>query len=136
MLRYPLLHDFDLFDDVFGEPTFTNDTIMRTDVQETGDTYTLKMDLPGFNREDIRVSLQNGNLSICARREQNDEKKDDKGNILRQERFYGSCSRTFYVGKDVKESDIRASYNDGTLTLTVPKETKKELKDTHYIEIG
>ncbi|MGM9941262.1 MAG: Hsp20/alpha crystallin family protein [Bulleidia sp.] len=109
---------------------------MRTDVQESDDTYTLKMDLPGFNRDDIQISLQNGNLSISAKREHSDEKKDDKGNVLRQERYYGTCSRTFYVGKDMEDSDIHASYNDGTLTLTVPKKTKKELKDTHYIEIG
>ena len=136
MTRYPLLNDFDLFDDVFGVPMFSNDRIMRTDVEESEDHYTLKMDLPGYQKEDVTVSLNRGNLTISAKHNTSKDEKDDRGNILRQERFTGNCSRTFSVGTDVKDTDIHASFKDGILTVTVPKvEQKKELPEHNYITI-
>lgn len=136
MTRYPLLNDFDLFDDVFGVPMFSSDRIMRTDVEESDDHYTLKMDLPGYQKEDVTVSLNRGNLTISAKRNTSKDEKDDRGNILRQERFTGNCSRTFSVGTDVKDTDIHASFKDGILTVTVPKvEQKKELMEHNYITI-
>ena len=136
MTRYPLLNDFDLFDDVFGVPMFSSDRIMRTDVEESDDHYTLKMDLPGYQKEDVTVSLNRGNLTISAKRNTSKDEKDDRGNILRQERFTGNCSRTFSVGTDVKDTDIHASFKDGILTVTVPKvEQKKELPEHNYITI-
>ena len=136
MTRYPLLNDFDLFDDVFGVPMFSSDRIMRTDVEESEDHYTLKMDLPGYQKEDVTVSLNRGNLTISAKRNTSKDEKDDRGNILRQERFTGNCSRTFSVGTDVKDTDIHASFKDGILTITVPKvEQKKELPEHNYITI-
>ena len=136
MTRYPLLNDFDLFDDVFGVPMFSNDRIMRTDVEESEDHYTLKMDLPGYQKEDVTVSLNRGNLTISAKRNTSKDEKDEQGNILRQERFTGNCSRTFSIGKDVKDTDIHASFKDGILTVTVPKvEQKKELPEHNYITI-
>ena len=132
MTRYPLLNDFDLFDDVFGVPMFSNDRIMRTDVEESEDHYTLKMDLPGYQKEDVSISLNRGNLTISAKRNTSKE----QGNILRQERFTGNCSRTFSIGKDVKDTDIHASFKDGILTITVPKQQqKKELPEHNYITI-
>ena len=136
MTRYPLLNDFDLFDDVFGVPMFSSDRIMRTDVEESDDHYTLKMDLPGYQKEDVTVSLNRGNLTISAKRNTSKDEKDDRGNILRQERFTGNCSRTFSVGTDVKDTDIHASFKDGIMTVTVPKvEQKKELPEHNYITI-
>lgn len=136
MTRYPLLNDFDLFDDVFGVPMFSSDRIMRTDVEESDDHYTLKMDLPGYQKEDVTVSLNRGNLTISAKRNTSKDERDDRGNILRQERFTGNCSRTFSVGTDVKDTDIHASFKDGILTVTVPKvEQKKELPEHNYITI-
>ena len=136
MTRYPLLNDFDLFDDVFGVPMFSSDRIMRTDVEESDDHYTLKMDLPGYQKEDVTVSLNRGNLTISAKRNTSKDEKDDRGNILRQERFTGNCSRTFSVGTDVKDTDIHASFKDGILTVTVPNvEQKKDLPDHNYITI-
>lgn len=136
MTRYPLLNDFDLFDDVFGVPMFSSDRIMRTDVEESDDHYTLKMDLPGYQKEDVTVSLNRGNLTISAKHNTSKGEKDDRGNILRQERFTGNCSRTFSVGTDVKDTDIHASFKDGILTVTVPKvEQKKELPEHNYITI-
>ena len=136
MTRYPLLNDFDLFDDVFGVPMFSNDRIMRTDVEESEDHYTLKMDLPGYQKEDVSISLNRGNLTISAKRNTSKDEKDEQGNILRQERFTGNCSRTFSIGKDVKDTDIHASFKDGILTITVPKpQQKKELPEHNYIAI-
>lgn len=136
MTRYPLLNDFDLFDDVFGVPMFSNDRIMRTDVEESEDHYTLKMDLPGYQKEDVSVSLNRGNLTISAKRNTSKDEKDDRGNILRQERFTGNCSRTFSVSTAVKDTDIHASFKDGILTVTVPKvEQKQELPEHNYITI-
>ena len=136
MTRYPLLNDFDLFDDVFGVPMFSNDRIMRTDVEESEDHYTLKMDLPGYQKEDVSISLNRGNLTISAKRNTSKDEKDEQGNILRQERFTGNCSRTFSIGKDVKDADIHASFKDGILTITVPKQQqKKELPEHNYITI-
>lgn len=136
MTRYPLLNDFDLFDDVFGVPMFSSDRIMRTDVEESEDHYTLKMDLPGYQKEDVSISLNRGNLTISAKRNTSKDEKDDKGNILRQERFTGNCSRTFSIGKDVKDTDIHASFKDGILTITVPKQQQKEeLPEHNYIAI-
>ena len=122
MERYPMVNDdFDLFDDVFGVPMFGREPLMRTDVEEKDNGYVMKMDLPGYKKEDIHISLQNENLSIEAERKESNEEKNSKGAVLREERFTGKCSRTFYVGKNVKDTDIRASFNDGTLTVTVPK---------------
>lgn len=136
MTRYPLLNDFDLFDDVFGVPMFSSDRIMRTDVEESDDHYTLKMDLPGYQKEDVSISLNRGNLTISAKRNTSKDEKDERGNILRQERFTGNCSRTFSIGKDVKDTDIHASFKDGILTITVPKQQqKKELPEHNYITI-
>ena len=136
MTRYPLLNDFDLFDDVFGVPMFSNDRIMRTDVEESEAHYTLKMDLPGYQKEDVSISLNRGNLTISAKRNTSKDEKDEQGNILRQERFTGNCSRTFSIGKDVKDTDIHASFKDGILTITVPKQQqKKELPEHNYITI-
>ena len=136
MTRYPLLNDFDLFDDVFGVPMFSNDRIMRTDVEESEDHYTLKMDLPGYQKEDVSISLNRGNLTISAKRNTSKDEKDEQGNILRQERFTGNCSRTFSIGKDVKDTDIHASFKYGILTITVPKQQqKKELPEHNYITI-
>lgn len=136
MTRYPLLNDFDLFDDVFGVPMFSNDRIMRTDVEESEDHYTLKMDLPGYQKDDVSISLNRGNLTISAKRNTSKDEKDAQGNILRQERFTGNCSRTFSIGKDVKDTDIHASFKDGILTITVPKQQqKKELPEHNYITI-
>ena len=76
MTRYPLLNDFDLFDDVFGVPMFSKDKIMRTDVEESEDHYTLKMDLPGYQKEDVSISLNRGNLTISAKRNTSKDEKD------------------------------------------------------------
>lgn len=129
---------FDLFDDVFDDfRSFRNmDSLMRTDVEERDGKYIMNIELPGFNKEDIRMSLKNGTLRIAVKHHANNDERDNRGNILRQERFEGSMMRSFYVGNNVKESDIRASYQNGVLTIEMPDEKQiVSQPETKYIDI-
>ncbi len=123
----------DLWDNVFTG--FSNNRLMRTDVHEKDGKYVMDIDLPGFKKEDVKISLYNGNLTISAEKHESDEEKDAKGNLIRQERYSGSCSRSFYVGDSIRENDIQASFNDGILTITVPTEEHKEETEKKYIDI-
>lgn len=127
---------FDGFDDFMDWPTIsTNSSLTKSDVKDAGDHFELQMDLPGFKKEDVKLQLKNGVLSFEATKKQENEQKED-GKYLRRERFQGSCSRSFYVGKAVEEGDISAKFVDGVLTVTVPKkEEKPKLDEPHYIQI-
>ena len=132
--------DFDLFDDVFDNgfdvPMFNQEPVLKTDVVEKDGKYIMKTDLPGFAKNDVKVTLENGTLSIHAARHENKDEKDKKGKVLRRERRYGSYSRSFYVGNQVKDSDVNASYKDGVLTIELPaREDKKEIPEKKYIAI-
>ena len=132
-------HDFDLFDDVLTDPFFTDirdNTLMKTDVKEKKDKYLFEIDLPGYNKEDIKIQIDNGYLIIHAVTNQSKEEKEE-GKYVCKERYEGKCSRSFYIGEDVKEEDIKAKFKNGILTLEVPKkDNKKELPDEkRYIEI-
>ena len=123
----------DFFDDMFSG--VSNTSLMRTDIREKDGKYFLDIDLPGFKKEDITISLYNGNLTIKAEHLVSDEEKDEKGNIIRQERYSGSCNRSFYVGEAIKEEDVHASFKDGILTVDFPSEKKKEEQEKKFIEI-
>jgi len=127
--------DFDLFDDVFNAPFFGREALMKTDITEKDGKYQLEMDLPGYKKEDIKLSLYNGNLTIEANHNESNEEKDTKGNVVRQERFTGSCTRTFYVGENAKESDVSASFKDGVLKIEVPSENDKIEAEKKLIRI-
>ncbi|MCH4206857.1 MAG: Hsp20/alpha crystallin family protein [Solobacterium sp.] len=137
MMRYtPARHD--MFNNFFGDmfPGFSNDSeLMRTDVHEKDGRYLLDVDMPGFKKEDVKVSLNDGTLTISAEHHDTNEEKDAKGNVLRQERYSGSCKRSFYVGDSIKQSDIHASYRNGTLSLDIPSAAKKESEEQKFIEI-
>ncbi len=136
MMRYTPARN-DLFDSFFDDmlPTYNTATVMRTDIREKDGNYLLDIDLPGYKKEDIKISLYNGNLTIQAEHNDSKEEKDAKGNVIRQERYSGTCSRTFYVGESIRESDIRAGYENGILTLQIPTEQKKEAEEKKYIDI-
>ena len=125
----------DLFDDMFPSFNTKNTALMKTDIREKDGRYLLDIDLPGYQKEDIKIAIFNGNLTISAEHNESNEEKDAKGNFLRKERYSGSCSRTFYVGDAIKESDIHASFNNGILTVDFPSEAKKQEEETKYIEI-
>lgn len=126
-----------MFDDMFRDPFFTNSNttkLMKTDIQEKDNNYILDMDLPGYEKEDIKAQLKDGYLTITAQKNTSNEEKDKKGNYIRKERYCGKCSRSFYVGDTIKEEDIKASFNNGILQLTFPKEVARK-EDTKYITI-
>lgn len=127
----------DLIDDVFGMPEFGRSemSLMRTDIREKDGYYLLDIELPSFRKEDIKVTLENGNLTVSAEHHETDEEKNAKGTIIRQERYEGACSRSWYVGESIRKEDIHASYSNGVLTVTVPTEEKKEQETTRFINI-
>ena len=149
MAMFPALMNDTMFSDLFDDPFFegwrnTDNTMsavmpanmMTTDVRETDKGYDVDIDMPGFEKDDISLDLQNGYLTVSAHRNSSHEDKDDNGRWLRRERYAGSCSRSFYVGEDVKDSDIHASYKDGTLCLEMPKpEAQQQVETKHQIAI-
>jgi HSP20 family protein len=136
-MRYLANRNNNVFDDLWNNvfTGFSNNSLMRTDVHEKDGNYIMDIDLPGYKKEDVKISLYNGNLTISAQRNETNEEKDAKGNLIRQERYSGSASRSFYVGDSIRESDIQASFNDGILTITVPTEEHKEETEKKYIDI-
>lgn len=109
--------------------------LMKTDVKETGDHYEVDIDLPGFQKDEISVELQNGYLTIQAAKGLDKEEQDKKGKYIRQERYAGACSRSFYVGEDVEPEEVSAKFEDGILTISVPKAAKKQLPKQTSINI-
>ena len=138
----PRIFGEDLFDDFFNDDFMmrpmrnTVPQMMKTDVRELDGAYELDMDLPGFKKEDIKVDLKDGTLTISATRNAETSEKDDNGKLIRQERYSGNVSRSFYVGENLEEKDIHAKFENGTLTLTFPKELeKKAVEEKHFVSI-
>ena len=126
------------FDAFFDAPTNGKSatSLMKTDVRETETAYELAIDLPGVKKENVTAELKNGYLKVTAETKRETEDKDEAGTYLRKERFEGSCTRSFYVGNQVTEEDIVATFENGVLDITVPKQTKKELEEKKTITIG
>ena len=129
-------NDFDLFDEIFDDPFFSRvDTkLMRTDIKEKKDSYVVNVDLPGYEKEDIKIEINNGYLTVTAERTNSDEEKEE-GRYIRKERYSGQCSRSFYVGDNVKDTVVKASFKNGILTLEFPKEKHEEIEEKKYIPI-
>ena len=108
---------------------------MLTDVKDSEDHYEIEIDLPGFKKEQIQIELNNGSLIISASKGLDEDEKDDKGKYVRQERYRGTMSRSFYVGDNITEEDIKASFADGVLKLTVPKKEAPKLPEKKTIMI-
>jgi HSP20 family molecular chaperone IbpA len=109
---------------------------MKTDIRENETGFELDIDLPGYKKEDVKAQLKDGYLTISAESKQDNDEKDEKGKFIRRERFYGTCSRSFYVGEEVTEQDIKAKFEDGILKVSVPKkEAKPEVEENKYIAI-
>lgn len=117
-----------LFNDTFffGAPEFGKLPAMKSDVKENEDSFTINMELPGFDKNDIEISLLNGALMVTATRKGETEEKEDDGHYICRECYSGSFERTFKVGKDLNEEDISAAFNNGILTLNVAKKQIKE----------
>ena len=125
----------ELFEDMFAPVSVSAPTLARTDIYKKDDQYILNMELPGFAKEDVKITLYNGELTISAAHSSNQEEKDDKGHVIRQERHSGSITRSFYVGDGVTDADIQASMENGMLKLTVPASRKKAAEEKKFIEI-
>ncbi len=134
---------FDSFFDDFARPvrnfarlSTPSASVMRTDVKETETGFELDIDLPGYKKEDVQAELKDGYLTISASTGSNRDEKDEKGRYIRRERYVGSCSRSFYVGEEIGQEDIKAKFEDGILKISVPKkEQKPEVEEKKYISI-
>ena len=111
--------------------------MMKTDVKETDNAYELEMDLPGFKKDEIQVSIKDGYLTISAARGlDKDEQEEKTGKYIRKERYAGACERSFYVGENVTQEDIKGQFKHGILRLTIPKKEAKPIEDKKsYIAI-
>ena len=134
------MFDFDDFDKEFNRmmrPLYGKhaQNMMKTDVRETDNSYELDIDLPGFKKDEIKVELDNGYLSISAAKglDKDEEKKD--GKYIRRERYAGSMNRTFYVGSQLTQQDIQAKVEDGILKISVPKKDVQQIEQNKYIAI-
>ena len=125
----------DFFDGMFDWPAMRKSSAMNVDVKEYDQGYEMELELPGYNKEDINADLKDGYLTITAKHEENkDEKKD--GKYIRKERSYGQCQRSFFVGYQITQDDIHASFKNGILTLQIPKkEENPKVEQKHYIAI-
>ena len=138
MMMIPRRNRFDLLDDIFTAPFFAegDSKIMKTDIKEKGDKYLIDIDLPGYEKENIKIEIEDGYLTVHASSTRKNEEKEE-GKFVRRERYEGACSRSFYIGDEVKEEDIKASFKNGILKIEIPKkDQKKDLPNKKYIQIG
>ena len=149
----PSIFNNNLFDDFFGFPFYydnrTEDkaekklyghhagNLMKTDIKELDNGYELEIDLPGFKKDEIKAELNNGYLTVSAAKGLDEDKEDKKtGKYIRRERYAGACQRSYYVGKDTTEDDIKAHFEHGMLTVTVAKkEAKPAVEEKKHIAI-
>ena len=131
--------DFPFEDEFFGRknPLYGKraKNLMKTDVKETENGYELDIDLPGFKKEEVQASLENGYLTISASKGLDKDEKDKKGRYIRRERYSGAMSRSFYVGEGVEQKDIHAKFENGILKLTVPKTNAQKVEECKHIAI-
>ncbi|MDY3906338.1 MAG: Hsp20/alpha crystallin family protein [Lawsonibacter sp.] len=109
--------------------------LMKTDVRETDNTYELDVDLPGFKKDEVQLDLKDGYLTISAAKGLDKDQEDKKGKYIRQERYAGACSRSFFVGEGIEPQDVSAKFEDGILRVSLPKQVKKELPRNSTIAI-
>ena len=145
----PSIFGENLFDDFFDDdfsmfPALTGrnplygkhaKNLMKTDVRDTENTSELDIDLPGFKKDEISIDLKDGYLSISAAKGLDRDQEDKKGKYIRQERYAGACSRSFFVGEGVEPKDVSAKFEDGILKISLPKQVKKELPQSPRIAI-
>lgn len=130
-------NEFDLIGDLFRDPFFTDheSNVMKTDIKEKSDKYLIDIELPGYEKDSIKIDIDDGYLTVHAELNSDKEEKEE-GKFVRKERYIGSCSRSFYVGTEVQSEDIKASFKNGMLQIEIPKkDEKKELPEKKYIQI-
>lgn len=137
MMLMPKIFDDDFFrDDFFTRREKEQFNLMKTDIREDDKAYFLEVDLPGYNKEDIKIDVTDGYLTIHAKTS-NEVNDEEKGKYVRRERYMGEATRSFYVGDDVKSDEVKASFKNGILNLEVPKISPEEKEsEKKYIEIS
>ena len=132
----PSIFGESFMNDFFDFPYSNANGMMQTDVSETDKGYKVTMNLPGYKKEDVRGEVKDGYLTITASTTKNNDEKNKDGKYIRKERFSGTCSRSFYVGDAITQEDVKAKFENGVLTLMVPKkdETPK-VEHNKYIAI-
>lgn len=140
----PSIFGESLLDDFFGDLNGSvrnnmrfaapSNSIMKTDIKESENDYEINIDLPGYKKEDVQAELKDGYLVITAKNESSVEDTGSK-EYIRRERFFGTCSRSFYVGKDVQQEDISARFENGVLIMNVPRHIEKPVEEKKYISI-
>ena len=144
----PSIFGESLFDDWMGFPFrgFASDVdhklygkhagnLMKTDLKEHEEEYELNVDLPGFKKDQIKLQLQNGYLTISVAKGLDEQEKDKQGRIMHQERYTGAMSRSYYIGENLRQEDVKARFEDGVLTLRFPKEAPQKLPEQTFIPI-
>ena len=144
----PSIFGESLFDDWMGFPLrgFASDVdhklygkhagnLMKTDLKEHEGEYELNVDLPGFKKDQIKLQLQNGYLTISVAKGLDEQEKDKQGRIMHQERYTGAMSRSYYIGEHLRREDVKARFEDGVLTLRFPKEAPQKLPEQTFIPI-
>lgn len=148
----PSIFKDDVFDDFMSDLPFLDDKewkklekrwygrnggrLMKTDIREEDDRYEMTVELPGFKKDDIKVSIINGYLTIQASKESDDTKEGKSiGGYIRRERYMGACQRSFYIGEGIEQSDIDAEFKHGVLRLYVPKKDTPKVGQRQYIPI-
>ncbi len=111
------------------------DREMLMDVKDHGDHYEVEIDLPGFRKENIGIELEDGYMTVTASKGLDEDEKNRRGRIIRQERYSGMMSRTFYVGEDVTNEEVSASFDNGVLKISVPKKEKEQVSHDNRIMI-
>lgn len=144
----PSIFGENLFDDFFNDPFAMMmpqgrdplygkhaKNLMKTDVRETEGSYELDIDLPGFKKDEVKLELKDGYLTIRAVKGLDKDEKDKKGKYIRQERYAGACSRSFYVGEGIRPENVSAKFENGILQISLPKADQKKLPETTSIAI-
>ena len=136
----PSIFGENLFDDFFNFPfgyyTTSTSDLMKTDIKDADDHYEITMNLPGIKKENVKAELKDGYMTIHVSSNTNNDEKDENGKYIRRERFSGNCSRSFYVSDQITEEDIKAKFENGTLTMIVPKkEAQPQVENKKYIAI-
>lgn len=135
-MMMPRRNGLDIFDEVFNDPFFSKKEtkLMKTDVKEVEGNYQLEIDVPGYEKEDIKIELEDGYITVTATT--NTDKTQKNGKYIQRERFSGVCSRSYYAGENINEDDIKANFKNGTLIIRFPKNIQTKAESKKYIQIG
>lgn len=139
MKYIPTNNRFTFFDDMFEDlmpRSVQFSQVMKTDVHEKDGYYTLDIELPGYAKEDVNIDLEGGYLKVSAKHETTNDETNEKGQLVRQERSFGSCSRSFYVGDIIKAEDVKAKFENGILMINLPSTKQKAIETRQTIAIN